>query len=256
MARAYGKTRTPHRNVPVSALMIMQGQTLAGHQTPREIQELIPAAGACPVVQRKTHKGGPCVRTIPRPQIIGGPAGRLVAAVAAAAAGGVVAWGNFQDVKAAEAIPSVFSGYVGCHGNTAVRFEAPASKEAEKVVLSFVVADPKEPCSPSWGAAYSLSDAAASLDLDRRVARLQQLGGSVAVSFGGLANQELAVTCTDPAKLKSAYRAVVDRYKSAASIWTWKARPSPTPQPSSGVQWPSPLSRRTASATARGSASG
>ena len=91
-------------------------------------------------------------------------------------------------------------------------FEDPASKEAEKVVLSFVVADPKDPCSPSWGAAYSLSDAAASLDLDRRVARLQQLGGSVAVSFGGLANQELAVTCTDPAKLKSAYRTVVDRY--------------------------------------------
>ena len=91
-------------------------------------------------------------------------------------------------------------------------FEAPVSKEAEKVVLSFVVADPKDPCTPSWGAAYSLSEAASSLDLDRRVARLQQLGGTVAVSFGGLTNQELAVSCTDPAKLKSAYRAVVDRY--------------------------------------------
>ena len=81
------------------------------------------------------------------------------------------------------------------------------------------------PCTPSWGAAYSLADAASSLDLDRRVARLQQLGGTVAVSFGGLANQELAVTCTDPAQLKAAYGPSSTATTSAASIWTWKARP-------------------------------
>ena len=138
--------------------------------------------------------------------------GVLIGVVVAAAGGGVAAWGNFQDVRAAEAIPSVFSGYVDVTATPRYAFEAPASKEAEKVVLSFVVADPKDPCTPSWGAAYSLSDAAAALDLDRRVARLQQLGGTVAVSFGGLTNQELAVSCTDPAKLTSAYRTVVDRY--------------------------------------------
>jgi chitinase len=138
--------------------------------------------------------------------------GILISAVAAAAAGGVAAWGNFQDVRAAEAIPSVFSGYVDVTATPRYAFEAPVSKEAEKVVLSFVVADPKDPCSPSWGAAYSPADAASSLDLDRRVARLQQLGGTVAISFGGLSNQELAVTCTDPAKLKAAYRSVIDRY--------------------------------------------
>ncbi|MGY3318287.1 chitinase [Arthrobacter sp. TE12232] len=138
--------------------------------------------------------------------------GVLITAVAAVAAGGVAAWGNFQDVRAAESIPSVFSGYVDVTATPRYAFEAPASKEAEKVVLSFVVADPKDPCTPSWGAAYSLAEAANSLDLDRRVARLQQLGGSVAVSFGGLTNQELAVACTDSAKLTSAYRSVVDRY--------------------------------------------
>ncbi|MFF2030772.1 chitinase [Arthrobacter sp. NPDC058192] len=138
--------------------------------------------------------------------------GILIGAVIAAAAGGVVAWGNFQDVRAAEAIPSVFSGYVDVTATPRYAFEDPVSKEAQKVVLSFVVADPKDPCTPSWGAAYSLADAANSLDLDRRVARLQQLGGTVAISFGGLANRELAVSCTDPAKLKSAYRTVVDRY--------------------------------------------
>ena len=34
--------------------------------------------------------------------------------------------------------------------------------------------------------------------------------------------------------------------RSAASIWTWKARPCPTPRPFSGVQWPSPRSSRSA----------
>jgi aspartate-semialdehyde dehydrogenase len=34
---------------------------------------------------------------------------------------------------------------------------------------------------------------------------LQQQGGSVAISFGGKNNQELAVGCTDPAKLEAAF---------------------------------------------------
>lgn len=138
--------------------------------------------------------------------------GILTGVVAAVAAGGVAAWGNFQDIRAADAIPSIFSGYVDVTATPRYAFEAPASKEAEKVVLSFIVADPKDPCTPSWGAAYSFAEAAATLDLDRRVARLQQLGGHVAVSFGGLTNTELATGCTDPEQLKSAYRAVVDRY--------------------------------------------
>ncbi|WP_427133705.1 chitinase [Pseudarthrobacter sp. S9] len=138
--------------------------------------------------------------------------GVLIGVVVAITAGGVAAWGNFQDGRTAEAIPSIFSGYVDATATPRYAFEAPASKEAEKVVLSFVVADAKDPCTPSWGAAYSLSEAASALDLDRRVARLQQLGGTASVSFGGLANNELATGCTDPDKLKSAYRAVVDRY--------------------------------------------
>lgn len=142
--------------------------------------------------------------------------GILTGVVAAVAAGGVAAWGNFQDVRAADAIPSIFSGYVDVTATPRYAFEAPVSKEAGKVVLSFIVADPKDPCTPSWGAAYSLAEAAPALDLDRRVARLQQLGGHVAVSFGGLVNTELATGCTDPEQLKSAYRAVVDRYHVSA----------------------------------------
>lgn len=138
--------------------------------------------------------------------------GILTGVVVAVAAGGVAAWGNFQDVRAAEAIRPGFSGYVDVTATPRYAFEAPVSKEAGKVVLSFVVADPKDPCTPSWGAAYSLAEAGSALDLDRRVARLQQLGGSVSVSFGGLNNTELATGCTDTDKLKSAYRSVVDRY--------------------------------------------
>ena len=91
-------------------------------------------------------------------------------------------------------------------------FEDPVSEEAENVLLSFIVADPGNACTPSWGAAYSLDDAGSALDLDRRVARLQQLGGTVSVSFGGLINKELATSCTDAGQLEAAYRAVVDRY--------------------------------------------
>lgn len=130
----------------------------------------------------------------------------------AVTAGGVAAWGNFNDGRAAEAIPSIFSGYVDVTATPRYAFEDPVSKEAQKVQLSFIVADSKDPCTPTWGAAYSLDEAGSALDLDRRVARLQQLGGTVSISFGGLINNELATGCTDAGKLEDAYRAVVERY--------------------------------------------
>jgi chitinase len=58
-----------------------------------------------------------------------------------------------------------------------------------------------------------MDQAGNSLDLDRRIARLQQQGGSIAVSFGGLNNDELAVHCTDANALKRAYLSVINRYK-------------------------------------------
>lgn len=138
--------------------------------------------------------------------------GILTGVVIAITAGGVAAWGNFQDVRTAESIPSIFSGYVDVTATPRYAFEDPVSREAEKVLLSFIVADPEKACAPSWGAAYSLDEAGSALDLDRRVARLQQLGGTVSISFGGLINKELATSCTDAGKLEAAYRAVVDRY--------------------------------------------
>jgi chitinase len=106
-----------------------------------------------------------------------------------------------------------FAGYADVTATPSFAFESPTSKSGKNVVLSFIVSTPGDACAPSWGAAYSLDDAAGSLDLDRRIARLQQGGGDIAISFGGQANDELATGCTDVTRLAAAYSAVIDRYK-------------------------------------------
>jgi chitinase len=119
---------------------------------------------------------------------------------------------SFQDASAASSLPSVFSGYVDVTATPRFAFESPSTAEAKGAVLSFIVSDHQNPCTPSWGAAYSLAQAESDLDLDRRIARLRQIGGTVSVSFGGLTNSELALECTDQSKLTGAYREVVERY--------------------------------------------
>lgn len=136
----------------------------------------------------------------------------LVALIGALVASTVVGWNRLEDVRAAANGGSWFAGYVDATATPLYPFEQPASERGRSVVLSFIVADPKEGCRPSWGAAYSLDEAQSELDLDRRVARLLQDGGEVAVSFGGLINDELARTCTDVRQLTAAYRSVVERY--------------------------------------------
>ncbi|MCU1454734.1 MAG: glycosyl hydrolase family 18 [Acidimicrobiales bacterium] len=91
-------------------------------------------------------------------------------------------------------------------------FQDPATNPTPDVVLAFVVASSKDGCTPSWGGSYGLDEAASQLDLDRRIVRLRQRGGDVLVSFGGVANQELAKACTDPKALAAAYQAVITRY--------------------------------------------
>lgn len=138
--------------------------------------------------------------------------GILCVIVAAAVTAGYLGLRNVQDVSAAASMPSVFSGYVDVTATPRFAFEDPAVPSAKAVVLSFVVADPKQDCAPSWGAVYSPGQAATDLDLDRRIARLRQLGGATAVSFGGMNNNELAVSCKDTKTLTDAYRQIVDRY--------------------------------------------
>ncbi len=138
----------------------------------------------------------------------------LVVAIVAASIGGV--WYYLQrqadDAAAAPAGPSWFAPYVDVTSTPSYAFEEMSDRTHSSAVLAFVVSAPDSPCEPSWGGAYSMSAAAEQLELDRRVARLRQLGGAVIVSFGGAANSELAIGCTDPAALTAAYASVVDRY--------------------------------------------
>lgn len=92
------------------------------------------------------------------------------------------------------------------------QFQDPQSNPARDIALAFVVADRGNPCTPSWGAAYTLDQAAQQLELDRRIAQLRAVGGNIMLSLGGQANTELAVACTDVGRLTAAYRQLLDRY--------------------------------------------
>lgn len=134
----------------------------------------------------------------------------LVAAVVVSV--GVVGF-QWWTAKAAVDAQPWFASYVDVTATPRFAFEDLGGTANKDAVLSFVVADSSDPCTPSWGNAYTMDEARGSLDLDRRIARLQQQGGTVAVSFGGQRNDELAVACTDPAELKAAYASVIGRYK-------------------------------------------
>jgi len=105
-----------------------------------------------------------------------------------------------------------FASYVDVTATPTFAFEQMGSTSNRDAVLSFVVSLSSDACTPSWGGAYTMDQASDSLDLDRRIVRLKQQNGNVAVSFGGLKNDELAVKCTDPAKLLNAYRSIAERY--------------------------------------------
>jgi chitinase len=134
----------------------------------------------------------------------------LLAVAVASASGWYVA--QRTDGPSAGAFQPWFSPYVDVTATPVYPFEDPASAASANVVLSFIVASPSSSCTPTWGGVYTLAAAMQSLDLDRRIARLHQRGGTVAVSFGGAINDELATACADPVALAAAYLAVIQRY--------------------------------------------
>lgn len=105
-----------------------------------------------------------------------------------------------------------FAAYVDVTSMPSYAFEKRGSVAESDVVLSFIVSSATDPCTPTWGGYYTMHEAAVSLDLDRRIARLQQQEGRIAVSFGGALNSELALLCTDKEALFESYSSVVDRY--------------------------------------------
>jgi chitinase len=111
-----------------------------------------------------------------------------------------------------DAVP-VYSPYVDVTNTPTYPFQLPSANPVSSVYLAFIVSDNEEPCTPSWGTFYTLDSAEQGLDLDARTAQLRSQGGTVNISYGGQANTELAVDCTDPAKLEQAYLEPIQRYK-------------------------------------------
>ena len=114
-----------------------------------------------------------------------------------------------------DAVP-VYSPYVDVTQTPTYPFQLPSSNPVSSVYLAFVVSDAEEPCTPSWGTYYTLDSAESGLDLDARTAQLRSQGGSAMISYGGQANTELAVDCTDPTKLQQAYLEPIQRYHAKA----------------------------------------
>lgn len=128
-------------------------------------------------------------------------------------AGAMLGMRQWEDRQVAGPVDPWFAPYVDVTSTPTYAFEQLGATSQRDVVLSFIVSLPSDSCTPSWGGAYTIDKAGTDLDLDRRIARLQQQGGSIAISFGGLINDELAVKCTDPEKLLEAYRSVIDHYR-------------------------------------------
>ncbi|MFF5288411.1 chitinase [Paractinoplanes globisporus] len=137
--------------------------------------------------------------------------GFLILVIGALGAGG---WFGVRHVRnsAGATAKSWAVPYVDVTLTPTFEFQDPAANPANDVALAFVVADPKDGCAPSWGGAYTPDEAASSLELDRRISQLRAAGGDVMLSVGGLTNTELAVACTDQARLTDAYRQLIKRY--------------------------------------------
>jgi cellulose synthase/poly-beta-1,6-N-acetylglucosamine synthase-like glycosyltransferase/chitodextrinase len=105
-----------------------------------------------------------------------------------------------------------FAPYVDVTLTPTYQFQSSSADTARQMVLGFVVAAGASRCTPSWGAAYTLSQADQSLAMSSRIAQVQQDGQQPIVSFGGQAHTSLAVACTSAAGLARAYQSVIDAY--------------------------------------------
>ncbi len=129
--------------------------------------------------------------------------------------GTTLSWDRWQQQKEEAKTSSSkpwFAAYTDVTSTPTYNFEQLGSTATPEVILSFIVSSTSDPCVPTWGTHDTLDQAAKKLDLDRRIARLEQQGGKIAVSFGGALNSELSLKCTDFNKLFNAYNSVIERY--------------------------------------------
>lgn len=106
-----------------------------------------------------------------------------------------------------------FAGYYDVTLETGEQLSrSPLGTATGGAVLAFVVAAGDDDCTPTWGKAYTLDDAAGRFQLDRRIERMHRDGRPLAISFGGAINTELASACSSVDELTAAYSTVMDRY--------------------------------------------
>jgi cellulose synthase/poly-beta-1,6-N-acetylglucosamine synthase-like glycosyltransferase len=175
--------------------------------------------------QPRPVRTGPAVPVAPAAPVPAGPPPgqprrrlsllRVLLALAVLAGG---AYGVFLGVQTRLAAATVvhqtwFAPYVDVTLTPTYQFQSSTADSARQSVLGFVVADPKAGCTPSWGAAYTLSQADQSLALGSRIAQLQQDGQQPIVSFGGQSHTSLDVACVSVPGLTAAYQSVIDRYQ-------------------------------------------
>lgn len=126
--------------------------------------------------------------------------------------GSIFGWQWWQETQAAQTRKSWFAAYVDVTTKPTYDLEQLGATATPNVILSFIVSSHSDACTPAWGAVYSPDEAQVRFDLDRRIARLRQQKGNIALSFGGLKNDELSLKCTDPEKLLGAYDSIISRY--------------------------------------------
>ena len=83
-----------------------------------------------------------------------------------------------------------------------------AARSTRELTLAFIVSG-STPCRASWGGYYDRD----AKFMTAQIAALRAAGGDVIMSFGGAANQELALTCTTVQALADEYQAVIDAYQ-------------------------------------------
>jgi chitinase len=116
-----------------------------------------------------------------------------------------------------------FAPYADVTLATVPQFQDPAANPSRHVVLAFIVAGAHARCTPTWGGLLTLDRAAT---LNARIREAQAANEEVVVSFGGEQGSELAVGCTNPTQLESAYQTVVRRYSLSAIDLDIEASPS------------------------------
>lgn len=77
--------------------------------------------------------------------------------------------------------------------------------------MAFVIAGPDG--APAWEGKASIADPSADQAEQALIRRLRRRGGDVAISFGGEAGTELAISQPQPETLESAYEQVIARYR-------------------------------------------